>query len=101
MNPEFDPRRLYFGKPRGVWVDDAVKALIASTTPSGRYLILRQGFLAFEQRAAPQFRAECGFSFTSHELRGIWEAIGRWVHRTERHLQRALERQYEQERRPH
>ena len=89
------PNQIILGKKRGLWVRDAARGLIASTTPSGRFLILRGGYHHFEQTAIPIFDQLSGFKFTSSEMRWVFEYVARHVMRHERHLQAGFEEMYQ------
>lgn len=77
----------------------AAQSIIASTTPGGRFLMLRGGFWRFQQASKVMFTELAGWTFDSNELRKIWEFIGRYVQRKEWHMQPGLALLYEQERR--
>lgn len=80
---------------RRQWRKGAVKALLGSTTPGGRFLMLRAGFLQFQTVAGPSFSTLAGFTFTSAELRRIWDDLGAYVLEHERELQPKFERAYQ------
>lgn len=90
-----NPNQMIMGKRRGLWVRDAARAMIASTTPSGRFLIMRGGYQRFEQTLLPTFDQLSGFKFTSSEGRWIFEYIARHIMRKEAHLQAGFEDLYQ------
>lgn len=93
-----NPEQIILGKRRGAWVMDAAQAMIAATTPSARWFLLRDGYHHFERVAGPLFRELAGFSFDSVELRYMWGNLRSWVNRKEKHLHAGFEDQYQRER---
>lgn len=73
------PNQMILGKRRGQWVRDAARALIGSTTPSGRFLLMREGFDVFFERAKPALRAFVDFDLTAGELRWVYDYIARYI----------------------
>lgn len=90
-----NPNQIIMGKRRGRWVRDAARALIASTTASGRFLIMRGGYQRFEQTFIPSFDQLSPFKFTSGEGRWVFEYLARHILRTEAHLQAGFEDLYQ------
>lgn len=89
--------QMFLTRPRKYWIIDAAGAILQATTPGSRFLMLRAGYHKFESFALPGFKEFAGFTFTSSEIRHVWEMLGKWVHQKERHLQRGLEKLYEAE----
>jgi hypothetical protein len=85
-------------KPRWQWVADAAKAMVSATTPSGRWLLLRDGFFHFQSIAPATFAQMAGFTFTSQETRFIWHFLVEYVHTSERHLGPMIQADHERER---
>lgn len=90
---------LYQGKRKEDHLKDAVGAIVAATTPYGRYRIYKEGFLKFEPIARRQFREEANLPFTSIELRCIFDSLGLYIKTKERHLRASCRKQYAHERR--
>jgi len=90
-----NPNQMIKGKRRGRWVRDGARAIIASSTASGRFLILRGGFVRFQNTAMPFFKELAGFDFDSNELRWIFEYLARYVLTHERRLQPGFEQLYQ------
>jgi len=86
---------LIMGKPRWMWVEDACRAIIASTMPDGRWVIVRQGFTKFEFWARTAFKNLSPFTFTSRELRDIFEGVEKYSARHDQRLHRAFARMYD------
>lgn len=89
--------QMFLTRPRKYWIIDAAAAIVQSTTAGARFMMMRAGYHKFETFALPGFKQFAGFTFTSAEIRHIWEMLGKWVHQKERHLQRGLEKLYEAE----
>lgn len=79
---------------RRQWRKGAVKALLASTTPSGRFLMLRAGFFHFQTIAQPVLKAVADHAFTSSDLRRIYDDLAKHVFEHERHLQARFEKKF-------
>lgn len=90
---------LYRGKRKEDHLKDAVGAIVAATTPYGRYRICKEGFLKFEPIARRQFREEANIPFTSVELRVIFDSLKLYIDTKERHLRASCRKQYTHERR--
>ncbi len=90
-----NPNSTIRGMRRGDYVKDAARALIAATSPSGRFLILRGGFVNFQIVAKQQFGQEADFAPTSTELRWMWDFLVSYVMRKERHLVDRFEAAYQ------
>lgn len=86
--------QMFLTRPRKYWIIDAAGAILQSTTAGSRFLMLRAGYHKFETYALPGFKQFAGFTFTSSEIRHIWEMLGRWVATHERHMVRGLEKLY-------
>jgi len=76
-----DMNELFLGKSRRLWLRDAARAIIASTDMVTRYLIIKGGYVAFEQRTRPAFKNSNNFDFTTYEIRYIWDYLHRWANR--------------------
>lgn len=90
--------QVILGKARKAWVADAAKAMVSATTPSGRWLLLRDGYYHFERVAPALFDQMAGFKFTSQEIRFIWFFLSEYVHLHERHLASVIQAEHERER---
>lgn len=101
------PNQVILGKRRGQWVRDCALALVASTEPSGRFLLMRGGFYLFQERTRTQFKNHVNLNLTSDELRWIYDYVARYMMRglcrvggrlvREKDLQRHFEKQYQKE----
>lgn len=77
----------------------AAQALIASTTPGLRFLMLRAGFIRFQPTGKIMFSELAGWTFDSNDLRRIYEFVGRYAQRMEGHMWPGMEKLYQLERR--
>ena len=94
-----DPDQDLLGLPRARWVKAVASALVASSTPSGRFRMMRGGFIHFHSLVRPIVKQVTGLALTSQDARSIYEYLARYVWLNERHLQRVFEAQYELSRR--
>lgn len=88
---------LYQGKTKEAHMKDAVGAIVAATTPYGRYRIYKEGFLKFEPIARRRFREQANIPFTSTELRCIFDSLKLYIDTKERHLRASCRKQYAHE----
>lgn len=75
----------YLGLKRSEWVTQAARAIISSSDPELRFLILKGGFVHFERKTRIEMEENAGIKFTSAELRKIFEAIEWWCRKKGEH----------------
>lgn len=80
--------------PRGWWIMQAAKALIAATGPNHRYMMMRDGFVAFQNRVIPAMNSTTDAHFDANDARAMWDILVKWSWRKERHLYPFLEKAY-------
>lgn len=85
--------------PKAWWLGQAIKAIIASTGPNHRFMMYREGFVAFQDRVLPAFNSINACKFDANDARTIYEGLKRWSARHEAHLQIFLERAFDETRR--
>lgn len=83
------------GKPRWMWVEDACRALIATTLADGRWKMLREGFPKFQSWALSSFRNLGPIAFTPAEIREIWSGLEKYALTHDKKLWPAFERMYD------
>lgn len=99
------PNEIVLGQKWSYWVTAGAKAIIASTDPPLRWLIMREGFQAFQDfaKARQIFDQLTPFSFNSYELRWIFETLcnyathreGKWHPKFEQRYQEQLHKDIE------
>lgn len=71
----------YLGLPRTEWVTQAARALISTHSPALRFLIIKAGFVHFQNKVIPAFDHEVNIKFTSSEARKMFEALVWWANK--------------------
>jgi hypothetical protein len=84
---------------RWQFVYTALGAILSSTTPGGRYLMLRNGFQHFQLVSMVSFEQMSSMKLDANELRALYEGLAEYVQRREAHMQPGFDLLYELERR--
>jgi hypothetical protein len=83
---------------RWQFVYSALGAILSSTTPGGRYLMLRNGFPSFQLASMVSFDQLSTMKFDATELRALFDGIEEYVQRKEAHMIPGFALLYERER---
>lgn len=86
---------LIHGKERWMWVEDACRAIIASTTAVGRWEMVREGFPKFQVWALSAFRNLSPFAFNAGEIRQMFDGLIKYAETHDKRLHPFFERMYD------